>query len=226
MNTNLIMTDIIKIVDTVNTSNSSQTPSMITVPSQQPSRKTVPELESLKGTDEDSFRWMKDTLTKLGTAGLARYLIDSALVVNNPDLAESFFYAPMIATMAGLAKHVSKDLMNQKIYDPVYLWANTENYYDVNVNKANVILYEIERLLALELNTSMAATEFINDYKDCLQRLRNVKGKIATDNETLRALLFLAIQDSNFDTSTDEILKVLQKKLRIYSWTCVEGVAP
>ena len=209
----LAMAEIIKIVDDVGSVFSSQTPNTITVPSQQPARKTVPELDTFKGTDEDSFGWMEDTLTKLGTAGLARYLTDSALVAKNPDLAESVFYALRRATMNGLAKHVSEDLMNLKIYNPIDLWSNIEKYYDVNVNKANVILYEIKRLLALELNTSMTATKFISDYKDCLTRLRKVKAKIANDNETLRALLLLAIQDPNFDTVRDEILKSPNKSI-------------
>jgi len=89
----LAMADIIKLVDDVGSLSSSQTPNSITVPSQQPARKTVPELDTFKGTDEDSFGWMEDTLTKLGTAGLARYLTDTALVAKNPDLTESVFYA-------------------------------------------------------------------------------------------------------------------------------------
>lgn len=88
---------------------------------------------------------MEATLTKLGTTtGLARYLMDSALVTKNPDLAENVLYALRRAIMASLAKHVSKYLMNLKIYNPVNLWANIEKYYDVNVNKANVMLYEIK----------------------------------------------------------------------------------
>ena len=209
----LAMAEIIKIVDDVGSVYSSHTPNTITVPSQQPARKNVPELDTFKGTDEDSFGWMEDTLTKLGTAGLARYLTDSAVVAKNPDLAESVFYALRRATMNGLAKHVSEDLINLQIFNPIDLWSNIEKYYDVNVNKANVILYEIKRLLALELNTSMTATKFISDYKDCLTRLRKVKAKIANDNETLRALLLLAIQDPNFDTVRDEILKSPNKSI-------------
>ena len=59
----------------------------------------------------------------------------------------------------------------------------------------------------------MTATIFISDYKDCLTRLRKVKAKIAGDNETLRALLLLAIQDPNFDTVRDEILKSPNKSI-------------
>ena len=59
----------------------------------------------------------------------------------------------------------------------------------------------------------MTASKFISDYKDCLTRLRKVKAKIANDNETLRALLLLAIQDPNFDTVRDEILKSPSKTI-------------
>ena len=43
--------------------------------------------------------------------------------------------------------------------------------------------------------------------------MRKVKAKIANDNETLRALLLLAIQDPNFDTVRDEILKSPNKSI-------------
>ena len=62
-------------------------------------------------------------------------------------------------------------------------------------------------MLNLELTSSIQATKFISDFKDCLTRLRKVKAKLANDNETLRALLLLAIQDQNFDPVRDEILK-------------------
>mgnify|MGYP003321225643 FL=1 len=138
-------------------------------------------------------------MTKLGTAGLARYLSDTTLVTQNPDLAESVFYALRRATMNGLAKHVSEDLITKKVYDPVQLWPNIKNYYDVNVNKANVISYKIKRLLSLELNSSVQEPKLISDFKECLNCLRKVKATIANNNETLCALLLLAIQDQNFD---------------------------
>lgn len=85
--------------------------------------------------------------------------------------------------------------MNLKIYNPIDLRANVEKYYDVNLyKKASFILYEVKRLLTLELYTSMTATKFISDYKDCLTCLRKVKAKIANDNKTLSALLLLSIQ--------------------------------
>ena len=51
------------------------------------------------------------------------------------------------------------------MYDTVELWENIETYYDNNVNKANVIFYQIE-ILPLEINTSVKATSFISDFKD------------------------------------------------------------
>ena len=61
---------------------------------------------------------MEDTLTKLGTAGLARYLTEPSIVASNPKVAESVFYVLWNATMSGLAKHVSEDLISKKIYSP------------------------------------------------------------------------------------------------------------
>ena len=101
--------------------------------------------------------------------------------------------------MNGLAKHVSEDLITKKVYDPVQLWSNIKIYYNVNVNKANVILYKIKRLLSLELNSSVQASKFISDFKECLNHLQKVKATIANNNKTLRALFLLAIQDQNFD---------------------------
>jgi len=102
--------------------------------------------------------------------------------------------------MSGLAKHVSEDLINKGNCNPIDLLKNIERYYDCNVNKTNVILYEIKHLLTLELTTSVQATKFISDFRESLQRLGKVKAKIAEDNDTLRAFLLLAIQDQTFDT--------------------------
>ena len=195
----LNLTDIINKVENIPDNKSYQSLSSATHTSHPYTKKTVPDLDEFKGTDEDSFGWLEDTLTKLGTAGLARYLSDTRLVTQNPDLMESVFYALRRATMNGLTKHVSEDLITKKVYDPVQLWSNIKNYYDVNVNKANVILYEIKRLLSLELNSSVQASKFISDFKECLNCLQKVKATIANNNETLRALLLLAIQDQNFD---------------------------
>ena len=122
----------------------------------------------LKGTYEDSFGWLEDTLAKLGTGGLVRYISDTAVVKYNPDLVESAFYALQRANTVGLGKHVSKELMSKKIYNPIQLWTNIETYYNNNINKADVILYKIKCLPVLELTMSVKVTKFISDYKDCL----------------------------------------------------------
>lgn len=141
----LNMLDVIK--EVVNPGSLIHPPKPVVSPEQ--IQKTVPELDTFKGTDEDSFGWMEDTLTKLGTVGLARYLSNRTTVLSNLKIAESVFYALRQATMAGVAKHVSEDLIQKGNCNPVDLWNDIERYYDCNVNKANVILFEIKRLLAL-----------------------------------------------------------------------------
>ena len=129
---NFTMKEVILRVDMAESLSSTAVNSSSASSNQDRLRKTVPELETFKGTDEDSFGWMEDTLTKLGTAGLARYLTEPTLVASNPEVAESVFYALRRATMSGLAKHVSEDLMGKKNYSPIDLWKNIEQYYDVN----------------------------------------------------------------------------------------------
>ena len=201
---NLLLTAIVSKLHAVN---SLQVPSSPSSRRYIVDKKTVPTLKVFLGMDEDSFGWMEDTQNKLGSAGLARYLTDPTLVKSHPDVAESVFYALRQATHDGLAKSLSQSLMNRGLHDPTMLWSDLKGYYDTHVNKANVVLYEIKRLLNLELNAGVSPTQFIADFKDCLQKLNRQNASIANDLDTLRALLLVSIQDDAYESVRDDILK-------------------
>ena len=84
--------------------------------------------------------------------------------------------------------------------DPVALWAGLEAYYDTAVDHANVVLFDVRRLLSICLDPDVSDSSFVSDFRNCLQRLRKNKAKLAEDNDTLRALLLVAIQDDAFKT--------------------------
>ena len=85
------MRDVIASVDMAENLSKGATPPVPVTPTQDRLRKTVPELDKFKGTDEDSFGWMEDTLTKLGAAGLARYLTEPSLAKKKPILLKVSF---------------------------------------------------------------------------------------------------------------------------------------
>ena len=87
----ITMREVIATVDLVIHASMGTTISAAINPSQDHLCKTVLELDTFKGTDEDAFQWMEDTLTKLGAVGLSRYLTEPSLVQKNPDIAKRFF---------------------------------------------------------------------------------------------------------------------------------------
>ena len=80
-------------------------------------------------------------------------------------------------------------------------------YYDTSLNRDNVVLFEIKRLLKLELDVATTPVQFISDFRNCLQRLRKNKAKVDDDCQSLRALLLVAIQDESFESIRDNILE-------------------
>ena len=170
-------------------------------------RKTVPALESFTGQDEDYFSWKEKTINTLGRVGFGRFLTDSSLAVSSKDSAESVFYALRAAMYGGVASTLSQELLDAGEFDPYKLWASLSRYYDTSLNRANVVLFEIKRLLKLQLDVATTPVQFISDFRDCLQRLRKNKAKVADDDQTLRALLLVAIQDESFESIRDNILE-------------------
>jgi hypothetical protein len=74
------------------------------------------------------------------------------------------------------------------------------------LNRANVVLIDIRRLLSLRLTPDTTATKFISDFRVCLQRLRKNNARISDDTDTLLALLLVAIQDDNFEIVRDSMV--------------------
>ncbi len=81
-----------------------------------------------------------------------------------------------------------------------------EVYYDTALNRANVVLFDIRRLLSIRLDSDTTASKFISDFRNCLQRLRKNNARLSEDTDTLRALLLVAIQDDDFEMVHDSIV--------------------
>ena len=119
-------------------------------------RKTVPTLESFTGQDEDYYSWKEKTINTLGRVGFCRFLTDSSLAVSSKDSAESVFYALRAAMYGGVASTLSQELLDAGEFDPYILCASLSKHYDTSLNRANVVLFEIKRLLKLQVD--MATT--------------------------------------------------------------------
>ncbi len=74
------------------------------------------------------------------------------------------------------------------------------------MNRANVVLFDVRRLLNICLDPDSTATKFISEFRGCLQRLRKNNARLAEDVDILRALLLVAIQDDDFDMVRDSIV--------------------
>jgi hypothetical protein len=97
-------------------------------------------------------------------------------------------------------------MLDDKRLDPQELWAAIEGYYNTALNRANVVLFDIRRLLNIRLDPDTTATKFISEFRDCLQRLRKNNARLSDDSDTLRALLLVAIQDDDFEMVRDAIV--------------------
>ena len=74
-------------------------------------------------------------------------------------------------------------------------------------NHANVVLFEVKKLLSLHLDPNVVPTKFITDFNKCLLRLKKNKAGLAMDTDTLRVLLLVVIQDEQFEPVRDTIVK-------------------
>lgn len=169
-------------------------------------KNTVPTLDKFSGRDEDYFAWKESTINVLGAAGLGRFLTDNQMLAKHVSVGESVFYALRGAVHGGQAQSIAQGMLDDTCLDSVALWSRLEVYYDTALNRANVVLFDIRRLISLRLDPSTTATKFISDFRDCLQRLRKNNARIAEDTDTLRALLLVAIQDDDFEMVRDSIV--------------------
>ena len=200
-----------KIVTAVTASKMQGAPSAIVqqapVINQGINKKTVPTIDTFSGLDEDFFAWKDKSVNTLGRSGLTSYLSDATLYATNKELAESVFYTIREALTGGVASSHAETLVDRDTLNPTILWSNLLQYYDTDLNRANVVLFEIKRLLALSLNIDNTPVQFISDFRECLQRLRKSNAKVADDTDTLRALLLVAIQDDSYDSIRDTIVE-------------------
>ena len=106
----------------------------------------------------------------------------------------------------GQAQSMAQGMLDKKRLDPTTLWSALESYYDTALNCANVVLFDIRRLINIRLDPDITAAKFISEYRECLQRLRKNNARLADDNDTLRALHLVAIQDDDFEMVRDSIV--------------------
>ncbi|KAI2510963.1 hypothetical protein MHU86_3435 [Fragilaria crotonensis] len=169
-------------------------------------KKAVPTLDKFSGQDEDCFTWRESAINVLGTAGFGRFLDDSAMAAKHPEVAESVFYSLRGAVHGGQAQSIAQAMLDDKQLAPAPLWSALEGYYNTALNRANVVLFDIRRLLNIRLDPDSTATKFISEFRSCLQRLRKNNARLSEDVDTLRALLLVAIQDDDFDMVRDSIV--------------------
>ena len=170
-------------------------------------KKVIPKIDHFSGLDEDWHNWCTKTNDTFGRAGLSRFLRDASYCQLHQEVAESVFFAIKQATNGGHGQSMANQMHSDKVFDPVKLWTDLETYYDTSINRANVVLFEIRRLLGLRLDPDTVPTKFISDFRASLLRLTENKATLIKDTDTLRALLLVAIQNDEFDTIRDDILK-------------------
>ena len=117
------------------------------------------------------------------------------------------FYALQAALQNGTASNFATTLYDDNKCNPLELWQNIEQWYDTSVNHTNVVLFEVKKLLSLHLDPDVVPTKFIADFNECLLQLKKNKAGLATDTDTLRALLLVAIQDEQFEPVRDMTVK-------------------
>ena len=169
-------------------------------------KKTVPDLEAFSGRDEDYYAWKESTVNTLGQGGLSDYITLPSFASRTPQIAQSVFYAMRSALQDGTASHLCRALYDKKDLDPFKLMESIDKYYDTPVNKANVVLHQVRKLLSLRLDADTTPLQFISAWQECIQKLTKENAKLASDADTLRALLLEAIQDDEYDTIRDKII--------------------
>jgi hypothetical protein len=170
-------------------------------------KKTVPTREKFSGDDEDFYAFQDSTMNRLGQAGLARYLTDADVLSSNKEVGEAVFYAIRSSLQGGNARSLARtSLYDAKTLNPFRLWSDIVAYYDTDINRANISLFDMKRLLNLRLDPNVTPTSFIANLKECLLCLQKHNAKLAEDTDTLHALLLVAIQDDQFETIRDNIV--------------------
>lgn len=175
-------------------------------PSTSDSKKTMPTLPEFSGLGEEYFKWRDTVKNLLGQYMLLLAIEDKDYYVSNKQVSASVFFGLRTALQKGHAREHAQRMDHAGDYDAYKLWHALATYYDTHMEKANATLLEVQKLLQLRLDASMTATQFIADFQGCITNLNHKKAKLAKDNDTLRALLLVAIQDDAYDTIRDRIV--------------------
>ena len=146
-------------------------------------------------------------MNTIGQAGFGRFLSDEAMTDKHPDVAESIFYSLRGAVHGGQAQYMAQGLLDDERLDPTALWSTLLAYYDTELNRANVVLYDTRRFLNVTLHPDTTASKFVTEVRGILQRLRKNSAKLAEDRDTIRALLLSAIKDDDYDIVQDTIIR-------------------
>ena len=129
-------------------------------------KKTIPNLKEFTRKDKDYFSWQDSAVNDLGKAGLIRFTNDPSTITKYPELATSVFYALRAALQNGTVSNFATTLYDDNKCNPLKLWKNIEQWYDTLVNRANVVLFEVKKLLSLCLNPDVVPTKFIADFNE------------------------------------------------------------
>ena len=124
-------------------------------------------------------------MNDLGKAGLIRFTHDTTMVTKHPELTTSIFYALRATLQNGMASNFATALYNDNKCNPLELWMTIEQWYDTSVNCANVVLFDIKKLLSLCLDSDIVHTKFIVDFNKCILWLKKNKAGLAMDTDTL-----------------------------------------
>ena len=117
-----------------------------------PEKKAIPDLKEFTGKDEDYFSWWDSAVNDLGKAGLICFTNDPSTVTKQPEMDTSVFYALRAPLQNGMASNFATALYDDNNCNPLNLWWKIEQWYDTSVNRANVVLFEVKKLLSLRLD--------------------------------------------------------------------------
>lgn len=167
----------------------------------------IPKLPVFSGEDHDYDKWKRGVIEALATSrGLISFIRDEEKVVQHPETAEGVFYSLSWAMRGGLSASIANeyDLVLEE-RNPYKLWQALHEYYNTKTSTHTTMMNQIRRLINLKLDASVSATKFLEDWKDCVLRLQEVKATFIEDQQWLIALLYSAIQDEDYNVVLDKI---------------------
>ena len=123
------------------------------------------------------------------------------------------FYALHKALANGVASNEVNKQFDAGDLNPRTLWITLAAYYDTPINRANINVFEIRKLLSLTLDEATTPIKFVSKMRMCLLGLKRNKAQLQKDNDTLCAFLLVAIEDADFDKMQDTIIDHPEKSI-------------